>query len=223
MKFLRLLPIMILLLGVISCIEDTIQVENISKDVAIERQISIPLVKTEVTFENIAGSYDSLIIDVGDTIYLYLNQDLGFQDTMKMTDMGENIEFEFLNLHYKVTNMFPVGLDVKIFMYDSILDANLDTIWFSEVPGELFINPAPVDGNGLAIVDQVETTNSYVGLDQENFDNLFNGTTHLLVDATIPSTGGFIKVLKYHRLYMNLGIEARGRYITSLDSLFNDF
>jgi hypothetical protein len=137
---------MILLLGVISCIEDTIQVENISKDVAIERQISIPLVKTEVTFENIAGSYDSLIIDVGDTIYLYLNQDLGFQDTMKMTDMGENIEFEFLNLHFKVTNMFPVGLDVMIFMYDSILDANLDTIWFSEVPGELFYNPAPVDG-----------------------------------------------------------------------------
>jgi hypothetical protein len=221
MKFIRLLPLAALLLAFAACIEDTIQLNDISKDIAIERQHAMPLIKTSLTFENLAGSYDSIMFYMGDTIFLYLNDDIGFSDTMKMSDMGENIEFDFFNLHYKVTNMFPIGLDMKIYLYDSLLAQNIDTIWFSEIPGELFIEPAPVDENDLAILDQVVTTDSYIGLDQGIFDNLFGNTTHLIIDAVVPSTGGFIKILKDDRLNMDIGIEFRGRYVTSIDSLFN--
>lgn len=221
MKFIRFLPLAALLIGMAACIEDTIQINDISKDIAVERQQSLPLIKASLTFDDIAGSYDSLMVMSGDTIYLYLNEDLSFEDTMKMTEVGENIEFDFLNIHYEVTNMFPIGLYAQIFLYDSLQNQNVDTIWFSENPGELFINPAPVDGNGLAIIDQVVTNNSYIGLDQDVFDNLFGNTTHLIINAVVPSTGDFIKVLREDRLNMDLGIEFRGRFITSIDSLFN--
>jgi hypothetical protein len=221
MKFIRILPLAALLLALAACIEETIQVENLSKDIAYERQIAIPVLKAALTFEEIAGDYDSLIIGVGDTIFLYLNQDIGFHDTMNMTEFGDAIDFELLNVHYEITNMFPVGLDMKIYLYDSVTALNIDTIWFSETPGDLFIEPAPVDENGLAIIDEVQTTNSFIALDEGIFSNLFGNTTQLILDATVPSTGGFIKVLKVDRLDMNLGIEARGRFVTSIDSLFN--
>ncbi len=102
MKFIRFLPLAALLIGMAACIEDTIQINDISKDIAVERQQSLPLIKASLTFDDIAGSYDSLMVMSGDTIYLYLNEDLSFEDTMKMTEVGENIEFDFLNIHYEV-------------------------------------------------------------------------------------------------------------------------
>jgi hypothetical protein len=221
MKFIRLLPIAVLLLAAAACIEDTIEVKDLSKEIAYERQLSIPIIKAGLTFEDIAGSYDSLIIGTGDTIFLYLNDDIGFHDTMPMQEV-KAVEMEFLNVHYKIVNMFPVGLDMKIILYDSLTNQNIDTIWFSENHGELFIQPAPSDADGMAIIDDIDTSNSYIGLDETIFDNLFHNTTHLIIDAVIPSTGGFIKVLKTHELHLDLGLEARGRFITSIDSIFKN-
>jgi hypothetical protein len=222
MKFIRLLLLVVLLVCAFACIEDTIQLDNISNDIAIERQQALPLIRASFRFEDIAGhGYDSLIVQSGDTIFLYLIQDIGFHDTLKLGDMGKDIDFEYLNLYYKITSMFAVGLDLQFYLYDSVLSQNIDTIFFSRDPDHSFLEPAPVNANGLVIEDQVVPTKSFISLDQDLLYNLFHGATHLVVDATVPSTGGYVKILNYYRLDMRLGLGLKGRYITSLDSIRN--
>lgn len=221
MKYTKFLPVFILILSAIACIEDTIQLENLSNDLAFEREIPMPIITTSLTFDDIAGhGYDSLIIlQVGDTIFLYLNEDLNLDDTIEFGETGENMDFDFINIHYKIFNMFPVGLDFRITLYDSVSNQNIDTIWFSNTPGELFIQPPPIDENGLTIEEEVDTSNSFIGLTATILDELFNETTHLIVFAGVPATGGFVKILNNYRLYLQLGIDAKGRYELDPDSI----
>jgi hypothetical protein len=221
MKYLKILPVFMLFFGAWACIKDTIQLEDISGDMAYEREISIPVIKGSLTFDDIAGhGYDSLVIlQSGDTIFIYLNNDLGFNDTIAIGEQGENMDFDFINVHYKITNMFPVGLDLRMYLHDSVTNQNMDTIWFSGTPGEIFIKPAPSDINGLTVEDSISTSNSFVALTENFIDDFFNAATHLIVVAEIPSTGGIVKILRNYRLYMQLGIEARGRYVIYQDSI----
>jgi len=207
-------------IGLNACIEDTVQLDNLSTDISYERELAAPLIKTEFIFDDIAGhGYDSLIIQSGDTIFLYLVEDLGFRDTMELSEMGDEMEFEFVNLHYTITNMFPIGLDLQFYLYDSLSAQNIDTIWFSDIYGEMFLMPAPVDMNGLVIEDQVQTENSFIGLDGPVIDNLFHGATHLVINAVVPSTGSYVKILEYYRLAIQLGVHFKGQYTTSSDSI----
>jgi hypothetical protein len=220
MKCIRYLFLAGAFIGLIACIEDTVMLDNLSKDIAIERELPAPLVKTEFIFDDIAGhGYDSLIIQSGDTIFLYLVEDLGFRDTMELSEVGDEMEFEFVNLHYTITNMFPIGLDLQFYLYDSLMAQNIDTIWFSDIPGQLFLVPAPVDMNGLVIEDQVQTENSYIGLDAPVIDNLFHGATHIVINAVVPSTGSYVKILEHYRLAIQLGVHFKGQYVSSLDSI----
>jgi hypothetical protein len=220
MKYIQIFTVAIFMIVVYGCIEDTVQLDNLSSDVAIERELPAPLVKTEFIFEDIAGhGYDSLIIQSGDTIFLYLVEDLGFQDTMALGEEGEEMEFDFVNLHYTITNMFPIGLDIQFYLYDSLTAQNIDTIWFSDIPGQLFLVPAPVDMNGLVIEDQVLTENSFIGLDEPVLNNLFHEATHLVINAIVPSTGSYVKILEHYRLAIQLGVHFKGQYVTSLDSI----
>jgi hypothetical protein len=219
MKFIRFLPLMVLFAGMIACFEDTIQLDNISTDFAIQHELAMPLVKADFVFDDIAGhGYDSLIVQSGDTIFLYLVEDIGFNDTLKLGKMGEKMDFDFIYLHYKIANMFPVGLDLRIYLYDSIQAHNIDTIWFSNNPDQLFIEPAPVGPDGLVLEDEVQTYAGYIEIDSTKFDNLFHVATNLVVDAIVPSTGSYVKVLNYYRLNMRLGLHFKGRYVASSDS-----
>jgi hypothetical protein len=214
MKLKHILPGFLVMLGMAACIEDTIQVENLSDEIRIEREIAIPLIKATFLFDDLAGEdYDSIIIADQDTIKLYVVEDIGFQDTISFGDTGENMDFEFINLHNRITNMFPVGLDLNIYLYDSVTSQNIDTIFFGSTPGELFIQPAPLDSDGLVIEDEVEETYRVVELGDDIFDNLFQHTSHLIIDATVPSTAGMVKVLKYYELQLKMGLEAKGSYI----------
>jgi hypothetical protein len=218
MKFIRFLPLAIFIVCSVACIEDTIQLDNISNEIAYQRQQAIPLIRASFRFDDIAGhGYDSLIIQSGDTIFLYLIQDIGFHDTLRIGDLGKDINFDYINLYYQVTNMFAIGLDLNLYLYDSVLAGNIDTIRFSQEPGQLFLEPAPVNANGLVIEDQVVPTKSYISLDHDLLYNLFHGATNLVIDATVPSTGGYVKVLNYYRLDMNIGLGFKGTYVDTLN------
>ena len=214
MKLIKFTPLLLLIFSVIACIEDTIQLEDLSTEMNVTKEIAAPLINLSLKFEDIIGhGYDSLIFMSGDTIYLYLVDDNSFEDTLDL-DLGNNdidIELELLNLHYKITNYFPIGLDMKIYLYDDSIRQNIDTILFSDQMDEPFIDPAPSDANGLAIEDQVVTNSSYVAFPNAILDYLLNKNTRLILFFEIPSTGGFVKVLRTSRLNIHFGIEVKWR------------
>jgi hypothetical protein len=206
-------------LGLISCVDEEMSMSDLSKQIGMEREIAIPLIRGSLSFEDITGTtFDSLLISNGDTIKLYLVQDIGFDDTLAIGDLGENMDFEYIYLHHRFTNMFPVGLDLNFYLYDSIQAANIDTIFFSSGPGELFLPPAPVDNDGMVVLDEVVTNIGVIVLEDNVLDNLFTRATHLVIVAEVPSTSGFVKILDSFSLSMKMGIEAKGYFETDLDS-----
>lgn len=217
MKLIKFTPLLLLIFSVIACIEDTLQLEDISTEMNVTKELAFPAINISLQFEDIAGhDYDSLDFLInGDTIFLYLLEDIRFEDTLDLSlgDNGIDIELELLNLHYRITNHFPIGLDMKIYLYDVITRQNIDTIWFSN-PDELFIAATPSDDNGLAIEDLIETDSSYVAFSENVLDNLLKENTQLILFIEIPSTGGFVKVLRTSRLNIHFGIEVQWRNST---------
>ncbi len=220
MKMSKLLLLALLFSSLVACIKEEIDFDNLSGEIELERDIAMPLMHGSLQFEDFSDrDYDSLLIIDNDTIKLYLVENIGFTDTLPMTDLGTDIVFEFMNLHYEFINQLPVGLDIQFYLFDSIQSQNIDTIFLSDIPGKLFLDPAPVDNNGIVIDDQVVTTTGFVSFDEEKLDRFFNETTHLIFDAIVPSTGGYVKILDYYSLDFRLGIEARGTWVTDLDSI----
>jgi hypothetical protein len=128
------------------------------------------------------------------------------------------MSFDYLNLHHTFTNMFPVGVDVQIYLHDSIARQNIDTIYLVSEPGEYLLPPAPVDEDGLVIEEQVQTITSVVALDAATLANLTDRTSHIVLFIHVPPTDGFVKILDHYLLSLKIGIEAKGEYITDLDS-----
>jgi len=220
MKLKNLFLLIPILIGPLACIEETVQLENISKDIEIERQIALPLVKGDLVIGDLVeGEADSSIFTNGDTIYFYTVDDISLQDTVEFGGIGINMDFDFLNIYHTITNMIPIDLDLNLYLYDQLIGSNIDTIFFNTIPGEYLINAPPVDNDGLVIEDAVETRYDAIELDAATLDNLLNRTSHLIILARVPSTGTVIKILKHYNLEFALGLSARGRYVTSLDSI----
>lgn len=213
MNFRYFLPVLGLLTLLVSCVEERINLSDLSDEVRVEREIAAPIIRASFLFDDFAGNgADSLIINALDTIKLFNLEDIRFQDTVSLGELGEDIDFEYINLYHTVTNMFPVGLDLRLYMYDSISAQNIDTIWFSNTPGELFLQPAPLNEDELVIEEQVQEVSGVIYLDTETFDNLFENSSHLVIDAVVPSSSGFARILSHYTLNLNLGIEAKGYY-----------
>ena len=219
MKISRILTFMGILTIVVSCVKDEFDLSDVSKDVKLERELAIPLVKGEFVFEDITDeSWDSLIFEGGDTIKLYLIDGIEQTDTMPMGDELENMTFEYLNLHHTFTNMFPIGVDVQIYLHDSLSGQNIDTVYLSENHDEYLLPAAPVDTNGLVLEDQVQTRTNVASLDASTLSNLTDRTTHMIFYVYVPPTTGYVKIIDRYSLSMKIGIEAKGEYITTLDS-----
>lgn len=223
MKTSNLLLAMLLVFGLFGCIEDTVQLENLSGDVEVERQIAIPLLQASLVFENLAGdSFDDFeLLSNGDTVKLYLVDDISYEDTVEFGELGVNMDFEYIRIHHSVTNMFPVGLDLRLYLHNTEEGENVDTIWFSGTPGELFLNPAPVDADDLVIEENIETTYGTIELDAETLGNLFNDASHIVIFAEVPQSSEMVKILDRYTLDLDLGLSAKGRYVTSIDSIVN--
>ncbi len=219
MKLTGFLLAVLLLAGLVSCVKEEISLDNLSTEVGIEREIAMPLLKNSVEFENIAGTaFDSLLINGQDTIKLFLIQDIEYEDTISVSELAEGYTFDYLNIHNTFTNMFPVGLDLRFYLYDSLQSANIDTIYFSGSPDELFLIPAPTDSDGLVIENAVETKKDVIEITGATLDRLMYQATHMVLSITVPSTNSYVKILDHYALDMKLGIEAKGYYETDLDS-----
>lgn len=219
MKISRILTFLVIIIITVSCVKDEFNFSEVSKDVKLKREIAIPLVKGEFLFEDLTEQpWDSLIFVGEDTIKLYLIVGIEQTDTIPLGDQLENMSFDYLNLHHTFTNMFPVGVDVQLYLRDSIANQNIDTIYLSENPDEFLLPPAPVDEDGLVIENEVQPLTSVAALDAETLFNLTDRTTHLIFFMYVPPTTGFVKILDHYFLDMKIGVEAKGEYITTLDS-----
>ena len=219
MKLKYFLPAMLIALSLLACVDEDIELKDLSKKVGFERELAIPLVYGSLVFEEIAGdSFDSLLISGGDTIKLYLVDDISYEDTVSLAGVGENMDFEYVYLHHEFTNMFPVGLNVQFYLYDSIQASNIDTIYFSGSPNELFLPAAPIDDDGLVIEDAVETSIGVIRLEDEILNTLFTQATHIIVAAEVPPTSGLVKILDHFSLDLKLGLETKGYYEPELES-----
>lgn len=220
MKSGNLLLLCMLLLALGGCLKEELDLDNLSTEVAFERSIAMPLIYSSLHIEDFTdGSWDSLIITDGDTIKLYLIIDLDFSDTIELGDLGKNMEFEYLYLYHGFTNSLPIGLDIQLILFDSVLSRNLDTIYLNDNHSELFLEPAVVDGNGMVIEDLVSEQKGMTEFESSALDYLQNEATHLIFDGVIPNTGGMVKILDYFSLDLRMGIEAKGTYVTDLDSI----
>ena len=222
MKAKNLFIVMIILFGLHSCIEDTVQLDELSKEVEMERSISIPLIKTSVSYEDIGGGgweYTDLL-PTGDTIYFYLVEDVSFQDTMEFGGIDFDLDFDFIRIHHTITNMLPLNLFFNLYLYSEEIGQTIDTVSFIE-PGEEYFIIAPTVflDNGLIDEDQLETREGTIELDAELLDNLFNNTSHIILDAEVAEHDTLVKILGHYGIDMELGISARGRLIADLDSL----
>ena len=55
-------------------------------------------------------------------------------------------------------------------------------------------------------------------LDTETLSNLTDRTTHMIFSVYVPPTTGFVKIIDRYFLSMKIGVEAKGEYITTIDS-----
>ncbi len=219
MKIGRILTFLTITFLVFSCAKNELNFSDLSTDVLVKRTLAMPLLKGEIVFEDVVGeTFDSIFFNGEDTVKLYLITGYEQTDTLPLGDQLEGISFEYLNLHHTFTNMFPVGVDVQLYLHDSISKQNIDTILFASNSESLFLPPAPVDEYGLVKEEQVQTITDVVALDAETLDNLTERTTHMVFYVYVPPTDGFVKILDRYLLSFKMGIEAKGEYATDLDS-----
>lgn len=219
MKLKFFVPAMLISLSFIACVDQELDLKDLSKLVGFERDLTIPLGYGSMTFEDLSGNtFDSLLISDGDTIKLFLVDDISFDDTISLGDLGENMDFEYVYLHNEFRNMFPVALNIQLYLHDSIQSTNIDTIYFSGSSDEIFLPAAPVDDNELVIEEDVENNIGVIALEEEILDKLFTQATHIVFAAEVPSTSGFVKILDHYTLDFKLGLETRGYYETDLES-----
>jgi hypothetical protein len=224
----KLLIVLILpLLGLSSCIKETIQLNNVSRDVDVERSFAMPLLKASLTFGDFSDQeYDGLEFIGSDTIKLYFIEDISYQDTIDFNGLPfefNNLTIEYANLYHKSRNMLPLGLRLNLFLFNDTLNQNVDTISFNDQAGGDFLVAPQINSNGLVIEDQVETLSGSLSFDQTTINNLFKRTNRIIIDGVVPETDTLVKVLDYYSIDLDLGISAKIRFTANLDSLTNLF
>ncbi len=220
MKTSNLLLILIVIFCFSACLKEEIDLDNLSSEMAVEHEFAMPLIYSSLRIEDFTDEgYDSLLIISGDTIKLYIIEDLDYSDTISLGDIGEDFDFDYIRLFHSFTNSLPIGLDMQFYLYDSVDKQNLDTIFLTEHPGEIFIEAAERNEDGLVIEENVVEQNGVVSLDAEQLDRIQYDASHIILDAVVPSTGEWVKILDHYSLDFRISTEARGRYITDLDSI----
>lgn len=223
MKTKILILLILPVLGLTSCIEDRVQLDQVSKEVEVERSIAIPLLKASLTTGDFTGiDYDGLEIISGDTVKLYLLNDTQYGDTLDFGGLPfefDNLYIDYVRLHHTSRNMLPLGLRLDLYLFNDSIQENIDTISFSDVPGGEFLTVPDVDANGLVIESNVLTEEGALDFDQETMDKLFKNTTHIILNGEVPQTGSIVKILDHYTIDINLGISAKMGFTADLSVL----
>lgn len=151
---------------------------------------------------------------------LEFSADLTYKDTVSLPgfeDIEELVYIDYANLHYWFTNEFPLGFDIKVYLYDSASVEVVDTIFLNDV-GEFFLTPAPVDEDGVVIQEQVQELHGVANLDSDQTDNLIRNASHMIIEAKIQTYEvASVKILSYYELLFQFGLEMKGRYEGELE------
>jgi hypothetical protein len=181
----------------------------------VDREISLPLVYGKISFDDLLNVVPDTfeIIDYIDTLNIYYNLEYDHVDTLKMSKLSKNISVDFAKLFYWFTNEFPVGLDTKIYMLDTIHQVIIDSILFTNVPGQIFLQPAPVDVNGIVIQDSVKQESGYIDIDSSQADNLIQRANRLILFSRVYANSfSIVKVPQTSFLQFKFSIDIQGRY-----------
>jgi len=139
-------------------------------------------------------------------------QNLQLQDTLENpfynnpSDSSEFSlqDFEYVKIHLQAENGFPVGMNVKLYLYDKTSDFIADSILFDQI-----IQPAPVDAEGR--VTDVMTSNQTVEITNIQLGELEN-MPDLIVAGIFSSTDHGTKNVKIYTDYtleFKLGVQTK--------------
>jgi hypothetical protein len=196
-----------------ACRKETLDFSTRSHKTDIEREVNLPLVKGEISFEDLINiKPDSTeIINLLDTLNIYYNLEFDHQDTIQMSKLDSNITIDYIKLYYWFTNDFPIGLDAKIDIYDTT--SIIDSILFNANPGEIFLPAAPVDSNGFVIQNLIAEKAGLIDISTSQANNLFNRATSLVLLSHIQAnTLSIVKVPVTSFLHFKFSVDAKARY-----------
>ncbi len=158
-----------------------------------------------------------LNVDLVIEVPLEFRADLVFTDTLEIELGNMNFdEVDYANLYYNIENQFPINFDVVLLAYDYETNSVIDTVKLS-TPGEQgLIIAAPVDENGITIIDQVQPYSGFISLTDDQVNNLINEADNIILQASISSTEGAstVKILKDYTIKFDFSLEAKATIVT---------
>ncbi len=196
-----------------ACQKDVLDLNDMSKKYSIERELSFPLVQGNISFKNLLNiDPDSIqIINLLDTLGIYYNIEYEYYDTIKMGRSKDSITIDFANFYYWFINQFPIGLNAKIYLCDS-LNVVKDSILFSNTVAESFLPAAPVDANGVVILDQVKEKKGIIIISSSTAENLMKNTDKLILYIRLTAnTFSVVKILENSYLHFQFAVDIKGK------------
>lgn len=147
----------------------------------------------ETTDTNFVLGDSKLLLDIELEIPMKFSADLGYLDTVDVSDlidiedgMVENIEY--INLHHWFTNRFPFGFGINVILYDSINDTKFaDTLVIGNNDTGFLLEPAPTDQNGDLIESQIEEMKGVISIMGNMAEFLIEDATHMIIQAKLQT------------------------------------
>ena len=150
--------------------------------------------------------------------------DLTYERSIDVRDLfdeetTEDLELEFFKLHYWFENQFPLGVDAKAVLRDSVNNVVYsDTLFLNANQGQMFIAPAPVDNNGLVELNKVQRKTGYLLLNKGQADFMLKDATHIDIIAKLQTTNiSSVRILNTYSIDFQFGSEFRLRYTGSTE------
>ncbi|MCG8702180.1 MAG: hypothetical protein MI922_29270 [Bacteroidales bacterium] len=136
---------------------------------------------------NFVRGDSEILIGVEVEMPMEFSANLTYLDTLTTEDLiGEDsleiAEIEYLRLHHKITNGFPLGIDLNLVMYDSINDITYpDTIAITGQGNKMFFDPAPVGLDGYVDKSQLVEEQGVIEITGDQADFFLDESTHFIV------------------------------------------
>ncbi|MCU0455646.1 MAG: hypothetical protein MUE74_05020 [Bacteroidales bacterium] len=126
-------------------------------------------------------------------------------------DMPVNTEdFEFLRIDFEAENGFPLGIAIKMILYDSLTFHNIDT-----VAASTFLEPANVNAEGR--VTEPKSCTTSIEIDREFWSSI-KEANRIIFSFTLNTTDGGTKDVK---IYSDYGIDFRASLVLKPDIKFD--
>ncbi|MBN1107677.1 MAG: hypothetical protein JXR66_05755 [Bacteroidales bacterium] len=118
-------------------------------------------------------------------------------------------DFEFLRIDIEAENGFPLGVSLRMILYDSLTFQNIDTVSATDI-----LKPAPVDATGRA--GQPEKSLTSIEIDRHFWESA-GEATNIIFSFTLNTTDQGTRDVKF---YSDYGIDFRASLVLKPDFRF---